>query len=155
MRMALSALPQYDVLIAGAGIIGLSLALELQARGAQVIVLERDTAFSHASAAAAGMLAYLDPHNPPALSALAKLSISLYPAFLHRIAGLSGIDVPFQTETTIQYLPDGKTTHLAEYSVDPRQLGEALRVALQAANIELREHTAWSADQSPAARQTV
>ena len=55
---------QSDILIAGGGIIGLSLALELHARGAQVTVLERDTAMSHASTAAAGMLAAEDPHNP-------------------------------------------------------------------------------------------
>lgn len=142
--MALPALPQSDILIAGAGIIGLSLALELHTRGAQVVVLERDTAFSHASSAAAGMLADLDPHNPPALSALAGLSISLYPEFLRRIEALSGIPVPFQTDTTIQHLGAGNTLRLAEHSLDPRQLGRALQAAVRNARIELREHCLWN-----------
>ena len=95
-----------DVLIAGAGIIGLSLALELHARGARVTVLECDTALQHASCAAAGMLAVNDPHNPPELLPLSQLSASMYPNFLDRIATLSGVSVRFQTSATIQYLLD-------------------------------------------------
>src|SRR3978361_345512 len=102
--------PQTDVLIAGAGIIGLSLALELHSRGLQVTVVERDTALSHASTAAAGMLAVHDSHNPCALYPLSHLSAELYPAFLNRIAEMSGERVPFQTKTTIQQ-ETGKPTH--------------------------------------------
>ena len=130
-----------DILIAGAGIIGLSLALELHSRGAQVTVLERDTALSHASTAAAGMLAVDDPHNPPALHPLSRLSIHLYSGFLDRIATLSGITVPYQTSVTNQYADDGTITRLAEHSLDPRQLAAALLAAVRAANIDLREHT--------------
>jgi glycine oxidase len=130
-----------DILIAGAGIIGLSLALELHNRGAQVTVLERDTALSHASSAAAGMLAVDDPHNPPALHPLSRLSNNLYSGFLDRIAALSGIAVPYQTSLTHQYLPDGSVTQLQEHSLDPRQLAAALLAAVRATNIDLREHT--------------
>jgi glycine oxidase len=130
-----------DILIAGAGIIGLSLALELHARGARVLVIERDTALSHASTAAAGMLATLDPHNPSALLPLSELSAELYPSFLARIEKLSGIAVPFQTDTTLQYCPNGTIDRLAEHSLDPRQLAAALLAAVRSTNIELREHT--------------
>jgi len=130
-----------DILIAGAGIIGLSLALELHSRGARVTVLERDTALSHASTAAAGMLAANDPHNPPQLLPLSQYSLSLYPNFLARIESLSGIRVPIQTEATIQYLPDGSTIRLAEQSLDPRQLAAALLAAVRTTSIDLREHT--------------
>ena len=130
-----------DILIAGAGIIGLSLALELHARGASVTVLERDTALSQASTAAAGMLAAEDPHNPPALLPLSRLSISLYPAFLQRIQSLSGLAVPYQTDTTIQYLPNSSPLRLAEHSLDPRQLATALLAAVRATSIDLREYT--------------
>jgi len=130
-----------DILIAGAGIIGLSLALELHSRGARITVLERDTALSHASTAAAGMLAANDPHNPPQLLPLSQYSLSLYPGFLDRIESLSGIRVPIQTEATIQYLPDGSTIRLAEQSLDPRQLAAALLAAVRATSIDLREHT--------------
>lgn len=104
-------------------------------------VLERSTALQHASSAAAGMLAVDDPHNPPALLPLSQLSRSLYPAFLQRVESLSGFAVPFQTETTIQYMPDGSTRRLAEHSLDPRQLAAALLAAVRATSIDLREHT--------------
>jgi len=130
-----------DILIAGAGIIGLSLALELHSRGARVTVLERDTALSHASIAAAGMLAANDPHNPPQLLPLSQYSLGLYPGFLDRIESLSGLHVPIQTEATIQYLPDGSILRLAEQSLDPRQLAAALLAAVRTASIDLREHT--------------
>ncbi len=128
-----------DVVIIGAGIIGLSLALELHARGATVTVLERDTALSHASTAAAGMLAALDPHNPPALLPLSTYSLSLYPAFLQRIERLSGLTVPFQTSTTLQHLPNTSTLRLAEHSIDPRQLAPALLAAVRNSKINFRE----------------
>jgi choline dehydrogenase-like flavoprotein len=46
----------WDVIVAGAGIIGVSLALELRQRGATVLVLDRAEPGSEASSAAAGML---------------------------------------------------------------------------------------------------
>jgi len=142
-----------DVLIAGAGIIGLSLALELQSRGARVLVLERDTALSHASTAAAGMLAPHDPHHPHDLQPLAQLSVQLYPAFLDRIEQFSGIAVPFHTDTTLQYSANAVSHQLAEHSLDPRHLAAALLAAIRAAGIDLRERTEFSpttADTPPA-----
>jgi glycine oxidase len=128
-----------DVVIAGAGIIGLSLALELQRRGARVTVLESDKAMRHASTAAAGMLAVEDPHNPPELLPLSQYSLTLYPGYLHRIEQLSGMAVPFQTEVTWQYRSDGGRYLLPEHSVDPRQLAAALLQAVRTTNIELHE----------------
>jgi len=133
--------PHSDILIAGAGIIGLSLALELHARGAQVTVLELDTAMSHASTAAAGMLAVSDPHNPAELLPLSQFSMQLYPEFLARVQELSGTIIPFQTESTVQYLSDGTSASLPENSIDPRQLAPALLAAVRATSIDLRENT--------------
>jgi glycine oxidase len=130
-----------DVVIQGAGIIGLAIALELHTRGLRVLVLERDAALQQAATAAAGMLAVEDPHNPPALHALAQHSAALYPAFLQRIESLSGIRVRFQTSATQQYLPDGTHTQLREHSLDPRELAAALLAAIRATSIDLREHT--------------
>src|ERR1700731_4106603 len=149
-----------DICIAGAGIIGLSLALELHHRGIRVTVLDRSSPLSEASTAAAGMLAANDPHNPLKLQPLADLSLLLYPAFLDRLHTLSGLDVPFQTHTTIQCdiakpwrlrnaiarvsldkllpgntLGDRHFYLLAEESLDPRQLATALLVAVQATSI--------------------
>ena len=126
-----------DILIFGAGTIGLSLALELCGRGHRVTVVERGAPFAQASAAAAGMLAVEDPHNPPELHALARFSGSLYPEFLARVEALSGLEVPFQTDTTHQYFANGKVSTLKEHSLDPRQLGPALVKAVAATGVQL------------------
>jgi len=155
-----------DICIAGAGIIGLSLALELNHRGMSVTVLDQSSPLSEASTAAAGMLSAGDPHNPPQLRSLADLSLSLYPAFLDRLRVLSGSHIPFQTNTTLQALPPGISTPaselspadlaqvlpalnpghhhfvlLEEHSLDPRQLANALLAAIHATTIDLRPHT--------------
>jgi len=148
--------------IAGAGIIGLSLALEMAARGATVTVLDAGPPLVQASTAAAGMLAAADPENPLQLAPLAGLSLSLYPVFLNRIRQISGIAVPIQTTRTLQALPPHHTnTHpvltaaelttmvpalatgtnrfltLTEDSLDPRQLAAALLTAVANAKVIL------------------
>lgn len=155
-----------DICIAGAGIIGLSLALELDHRGARVTVLEQAEPLREASTAAAGMLAAADPDNPPALRPLSDLSISLYPSFLKRLRDLSGMEVPLHTSQTLQSLPEHNmrtrglinvfTLHdllpqltpgnhrfllLNEHSLDPRELATALLAAVRATKINLRIHT--------------
>jgi glycine oxidase len=122
-------------------LVGLAIALELKDRGANVTVVDCRQSLAGASTAAAGMLAADDPYNPPELRELSRLSAERYPAFLGRLEALSGIAVPFQTDTTVQYLEDGSTRRLAEHSLDPRQLAAALRAAVNATSIRLLEHT--------------
>lgn len=129
-----------DIAVAGSGIIGLSLALELVHRGASVVALDTAAASSGASIAAAGMLAAEDPHNPPELRNLSLLSLSLYDEFLHRIQTLSGLPVPYQTTSTFQYLDNGTSVRLAERSLDPRQLAAAALRAVHLSRIPLIEH---------------
>ncbi len=149
-----------DVLIVGAGIIGLSTALELAGRGLMVTVLEQGTAMREASWAAAGMLAANDPENPPQLHALSRFSLALYPAFLRKVESLSGLHVPLRTSLTLQGVHTGasdtRTSHpfipdlipgsytflrLDEQSLDPRDLCLALPLAAQAAGVNLYEQT--------------
>ena len=155
-----------DICIAGAGIIGLSLALELHRRGASVTVLDQGPPLAQASTAAAGMLAAHDPDNPPQLHNLAELSLSLYPNYLAQIRELSGIQVLFQTASTLQALPphvppwpvelaaetltqllpnlnpgNHRFVLLKEQSLDPRDLAEALLAAVRTTTIDLRPHT--------------
>lgn len=158
-----------DVAIAGGGIIGLSLGLELRRRGLQVVVVERQQAMSSASWAAGGMLAVHDPQNPPELMPLATLSWKLYPAYLERIEELSGRKVPLRTRRAMQYVDaarddrsrNGDTvtaTEIAEFapgldtaghvfewldegSLDPNDLREALPPAFLAAGGTLLEET--------------
>jgi glycine oxidase len=152
-----------EVAIAGGGIIGLSLALELAAAGREVTVFERGVAMSEASWAAAGMLAAGDPENAPGLRALAEFSRALYPQFLDRIMQLSGMEIRIRTTQTIQaaeHIPHGffeldalslntlapgiasggwKFFLLEEESLSPRDLARALPAAARAAGIALHE----------------
>ncbi len=130
-----------DVVVVGAGVIGLAVALELHDRGAVVRVIERGRSLSGASIAAAGMLAANDPYNPKELGPLSQLSVERYPQFLRRIEALSGVSVPFQTQTTVQYSADGATMRLQERSLDPRQLAAGLLAAVRATPIQLLEET--------------
>ena len=145
VRKPKSATPEADVVIVGAGLIGLSLALELHGRGARVTVVERGRAMQQASVAAAGMLAAEDPHNPNALRELARLSVKLYPGFLQHVEALGGLRVPFQTETAVQHLAHGETLRLREHSLDPRQLASAVLAAVRATPIRLLEESAITA----------
>ncbi len=96
-----------DVAIAGGGIIGLSLGLELRRRGLSVVVIDRQQAMSSASWAAGGMLAVHDPQNPRELMPLSARSWELYPGYLERLESLSGKKVPLRTRRAMQYVaPD-------------------------------------------------
>jgi len=154
-----------DVLIAGAGIIGLSTALELAARGLRVTVLERGQAMSEASWAAAGMLAAHDPENPRELQPLSDLSISLYLDYLNTIERFTGLQVPLRTSGTLldsahnhrfhtalsaseiaQHAPDlnagsRKLHWIDEHSLDPRDLCAALPKVATAAGVALVEQS--------------
>ncbi len=154
-----------DAVIAGAGIIGLSAALELAGLGLKVTVLEQGVAMREASWAAAGMLAAGDPENPPLLRPLAEFSRSLYPDFLRGIEKLSGVSVPLRTSLTLQgeharspayhalgvrellrkqapgLLPGTYAfLPLEEHSLDPRDLCRALPLAVRAAGVTLVEN---------------
>jgi glycine oxidase len=91
----------WDVIIAGAGIIGVSLALELRERGATVLVLDRGEPGRGASEAAAGMLAPSDPATPAALRPLAFESARMFPEYVRRLESLSGLGTDFRRQGTI------------------------------------------------------
>ena len=141
-----------DVVIAGAGLIGLACALECERRGLRAIVLERERPMRQASRAAAGMLAADDPANPPSLSALARYSIALYPAFLQQLAMAGGVVVPFETEWTLEEDSEAEDEallpalaasgfrRLREHSLDPRRLGAAVLAAVRASSLLVAEN---------------
>lgn len=156
---------QAEIAIAGAGIIGLSTALELASAGLSVTVFERGQAMRESSWAAAGMLAAADPENPAALRPLSQLSISIYPEFLAKVERLSGKRIPIRTTQTLQgshtlppqaeQLSPGAIQSLApgltpgslsfflleEQSLDPRDIAKALPEAARAAGVVLLEQT--------------
>lgn len=86
----------YDAIIIGGGIIGLSLALELQPHLPAILVLDQGPIGREASFAAAGMLNVSECKGPPQLQALAKESANLYPSFIGRIEAETGLHVDFQ-----------------------------------------------------------
>ena len=158
----------WDVIIAGGGIIGVSLALELRERGATVLVLDRAEPGSEASSAAAGMLAAADPETPELLRPLARASARMFSAFVHKIESAAGIQVDFRRVGTIALM--SKNTAVREYrglsatelqrlepsihrsghsaylvredSVDPNLLMRAALVAARTRGIEVLGHTA-------------
>lgn len=86
-----SSLP--DVAIAGAGLIGLSIAFELAERGAVVRVYDRAEPARAASWAGAGMLApYTESARDETLLALCAASLREYPSFVERVRAASGVD---------------------------------------------------------------
>lgn len=150
-------------MIAGAGVIGLSLAIELRKHGLSVLIVERGAPGREASHAAAGMLAYCEPHPAP-LHALAAASAELYPEYVHELEDESGVDVDLRPQGTIaffgdeepiptlacaraltaaqleeleQRVPPRRAAYLAEASVDCRALTEALLRAAKHRNIDV------------------
>jgi len=82
-----------DVIVAGAGLIGLSIAFELAQRGASVRVFDRGEPARAASWAGAGILApYTERIEDEDLLALCAASLAEYPAFVERVFTQSGID---------------------------------------------------------------
>jgi glycine oxidase len=158
----------WDVIIAGAGIIGVSLALELRQRGATVLVLDRAEPGAEASSAAAGMLAPADPDTPEALHPLAIESAQMFAAFVKKVESAAGIQADFRRVGTIALQHDnlappkyrGLSTaelqllepsvcssgHSAyfvqEDSVDPHLLMRAALAAATTLGVEVRGHTA-------------
>jgi len=158
----------WDVIIAGAGIIGLSLALELRERGHTVLVLDRAEPGGEASSAAAGMLAAADPETPEALRSLAMESARIFAAFVQRVESAAGIQVDFRRVGTIALMPEPtappgyrglsaaelqlleSSIHCSEHSayfvredsVDPHLLTRAALAAARALGVEVYAHTA-------------
>jgi glycine oxidase len=93
----------WDVIIIGAGIIGLSLAISLRKQGLRVLVVERGEPGREASYAAAGMLAPSGMEIPPALRSMAEESAHRYPEFVHELEDESGIKVEFREQGTILF----------------------------------------------------
>jgi glycine oxidase len=69
----------WDAIVVGAGIIGLSLAIELNRQGLRVLVVEKGEPGREASWAAGGMLADFLVETPPGLRELATASALGWP----------------------------------------------------------------------------
>jgi glycine oxidase len=106
-------LPQ-EIIIIGAGIIGLSSAYELAKSGAKVTVLERGTAGKEASWAGGGILFPLLPWDyPEEVTSLAQAGASLYREWSARLQESSGID-PEYSKCGMTVLPGVRSMEKAD-----------------------------------------
>jgi glycine oxidase len=140
---------QFDVAIAGAGLIGGAIALELSRAGLRVGLFDRQQPGEEASWAGAGILSPA-PENAGMFSLvpLGKASMALYPEFVARLEEASGQSVGFRPKGTIEALfsRDARTElstiiavhHAAGLKAEPlsaadaRELEPALSADLQA-----------------------
>jgi glycine oxidase len=98
----------FDVVIAGGGIIGATIAFELARADLRVAVFDRENPGEGASWAAAGILSPA-PENAGMISTvpLARASLALYPEFVATVEELSGESVGFRPKGTVEALFSG------------------------------------------------
>ena len=119
------------VIIAGAGIIGLSLAWRLAQRGARVTVLDRSAAAGEASWAAAGMLAPGGEFESGETARFAVESLRMYPEFVRELKETCRCPIDFRVCGTLEIDSDADPERQAQngirsYAVD---LVEAMKLA--------------------------
>ena len=87
-----------DVIVVGAGLIGLSAAWEIAGRGAKVTVIEREVPGCGATRVAAGMLAPVGEldFGEPELLTMNLRSRELYPDFIAAIESETGLDTGYR-----------------------------------------------------------
>ena len=152
----------WDAIVIGAGVIGLSVALELHKLGLRTLVIERGEPGRESSHAAGGMLAIHDPHLSDVVRPLAVQSVALYREFVHELHDETHCEIDFRSQGTVffpktdevppagallddeqlktmepELLAPGPAYLLPESSVDPRHLVEALSKCLHHRQVDL------------------
>src|SRR2546426_3222841 len=96
---------QSDVAIAGGGVIGGSIAMELARAGLRVAVFDRQKPGQEASWASAGIISPA-PENPGMIATveLGKKSAALYPEFVALVEEISGQSAGFRPKGTLEAL---------------------------------------------------
>src|ERR1700704_3639111 len=96
---------KFDVAIAGGGVIGGAIALELAHAGLRVAVFDRQQPGQEASWASAGILSPA-PENPGmvAMVPLGKASLAIYPEFVAHVEEISGQSTGFRPKGTLEAL---------------------------------------------------
>ncbi|MBV9333961.1 MAG: glycine oxidase ThiO, partial [Candidatus Eremiobacteraeota bacterium] len=114
-----------DVIVAGAGLIGLSIAFELAQRGAAVRVYDRAEPARAASWAGAGMLApYTERITDESLLAFCAESLREYPDFVARVRDASGIDAHLRLDGVFYAaFESGEIDSLARHANDLQKRG--------------------------------
>ncbi len=102
-----------DVVILGAGLIGLGVAAEAASRGASVLLVG-ETRFGEASPAGAGMLAPGAESDELGVDSVRDFAVAgrdLYPSFVGALHAETGIAVPFDRNGILELCVDGEPSH--------------------------------------------
>jgi glycine oxidase len=96
---------KFDAAIAGGGVIGGAIAMELARAGLKVAVFDRQQPGLEASWASAGILSPA-PENPGMIPMvqMGKASVSLYPEFVAQVEEISGQSAGFRPKGTLEAL---------------------------------------------------
>ncbi len=95
-------MPDCDVAVVGAGIIGEAITYELVARGASVMLFDsRGTGLGSTQAAAGMLVPYLEGFRRPILP-LARRSLEMYDAFIDRVSRDAGIGIGYRRTGSLQ-----------------------------------------------------
>jgi glycine oxidase len=94
----------WDAIVVGAGIIGLSLAIELHKQGLRVLVVDKGEPGSEASWAAGGMLCDFPVETAPGLRELACASARMYPKFVRELEDAAGLKIDLRSVGTLVLL---------------------------------------------------
>jgi glycine oxidase len=96
---------KFDVVIAGGGVIGGAIAMQIARAGLRVAVFDRQQPGQEASWASAGILSPA-PESPGmvAMVPLGKASMALYPEFVAQVDELSGKSTGFRPKGTLEAL---------------------------------------------------
>ena len=115
----------WDIAVAGAGVIGLSLAWRLRREGLCVLVIDKGEPGREASYAAGGMIAHCDPHLPSDLKEIAFASAAMYPEFVHELQDESGESPDLRDQGALAFFPEGELPECAGcYEVDDEQIAQ-------------------------------
>jgi glycine oxidase len=119
-------MPDCDVAVVGAGVIGTAVTYELVSRGASVTLLDCRGAGLGSTQAAAGMLVpYLEGFGRPLLP-LATTSLDMYDAFVDRVSRDAGVGIGYQRTGSLQVITaDQSLDELQHVAADARAAGQA------------------------------
>src|SRR5882762_10553101 len=128
----------WDAIVVGAGIIGLSLAIELNKQGLRVLVVEKGEPGREGSWAAGGMLVDYPAETLPGLRELATASARMYPEFVHELEDESGLMIDLRSVVTlvlsrVETISAGHSPATTQAYALPQPLAE-LEPALQILN---------------------
>jgi glycine oxidase len=114
----------WDAIVIGAGIIGLSLAMELRKSGASVLIVDKGEPGRESSWAAGGMLADFPLEMPSELHQLASASARMYPEFVKHLEAESGLRIDLRSEGTLFFPHHGEDSSLLQSHPLPAPLPE-------------------------------